>query len=267
LRETLKMYSAVIVDDEQVYHDEITFQLKGFPSYRIAGNCFSVAEAAEKIKEVKPDLVFLDVKLPPQTGFDLLSQLGTIDFQIIFTTSFMEYAIKAFEVSAVDFLLKPITGDSMQRALAKFEKKFMAEKSYSSLEYLVEKLYNKLQISAKVAIAEAKCIHIVEVKNILRCQAAGRYTDFYLLDGKKMTSTRNLGEYQQQLEEQNFLRIHDSHIISLDHVVKYIKGDGGEIELTDGSIIDVSRPYKKQLLTKLNLKTGFKEFLSSVFSS
>ena len=129
----------------------------------------------------------------------------------------------------------------------------------------MDKFYKQLGTTPKIGIADNNSIKFIELFNIIRCEADGKYTQFYLRGGIKETSSKNLGEYEEQLNEHNFLRVHDSHIINLDKVVRYIRGDGGEIVMNDDTHIPVSRAHKSALLTKLNIKTGFRKFFSSFF--
>jgi two-component system, LytTR family, response regulator len=245
------MYTAIIVDDQQLHHEEISDLLKQHPPYRIVGNSYTVEDAIDMVKRIKPNLVFLDVNIPPHTGFDFIRTVGRIDFDIIFITSNAEYAARAFDVSAVDFLLKPIRSVDMSRALKRFERKFETEKAYINMEKFVTQLYSKMQLSPKIAIADAKSITLIELNKIVRLQADGRCTRVFLNDGSAHTSTKTLGEMENELLGYTFQRVHDTHIINMEYLSKYIRGDGGQVIMKDKSCIDVSRPYKKLLVLKI----------------
>ncbi len=194
------------------------------------------------------DLVFLDIEMPFLNGFDILETIPEINFQVIFTTAFDKYALKAIKFSALDYLLKPIEEDELKIALQKLEKKVSKtkKKQYSSLIENVKS--NKFN---KIAIPSIDGIEFVEVSEIIRCQSDSNYTKLYLTNKREIVSSKTLKEYELLLKEYGFSRVHNSDMINLTHIKKYIKGDGGTVIMNDGSEVEVSRRRKDEFLNNL----------------
>ena len=195
------------------------------------------------------NLVFLDIEMPFLNGFDLLDTLPQINFNVVFTTAFDKYALKAIKFSALDYLLKPIDEEELKEALNKYQKNsaLMNQKQLSSLmENVKNKKFNKL------AIPNIDGIEFIEIDAIIRCQSDGNYTKLYLNNNRSITSSKTLKEYELLLKEYGFARIHNSDMINLAFLKKYIKGDGGQVIMQDGSEIEVSRRRKEEFIRLLS---------------
>jgi two-component system LytT family response regulator len=242
-------YDVIIVDDEKHQRDRLIDLLeKHFHDYNIVAICTSVNQGVKKINMLRPALVFLDVVMPPETGFDLLQQVSNRSFEVIFTTSFEEYAVKAFKVSAVDYLLKPFGVDELKTALQRFESRKSLPFSFNHLELLMQNLKQDSAEHAAVALPTSKGFLKVQVEDIIRCEADNMYTTFFFRDKSQHVISKNLKECEEILIEYKFIRTHLSHLINLRYVKEYLRGDGGSVIMTDGSTVDVSRNRKDDFL-------------------
>lgn len=242
-------YDVIIVDDEKHQQDRLIGLLeKHFSDYNIVATCSSVPDGVKQINHLKPALVFLDVVMPPETGFDLLQQVGNRSFEVIFTTSYEEYAIKAFKVSAVDYLLKPFGIEELKIALQRFEAKKSLPVSFNHLELLLHNLNQSSAELAAIALPTSKGFLKVQVDDIIRCEADNMYTTFFFRDKSQHIISKNLKECEEILTGYKFIRTHLSHLINLRYVKEYLRGDGGSVIMTDGSTVDVSRNRKDEFL-------------------
>jgi len=242
-------YDVIIVDDEKHQQQRLIGLLeKNFPDYNILATCSSVPDGVKQINHLKPALVFLDVVMPPESGFDLLQQVSNRSFEVIFTTSYEEYAIKAFKVSAVDYLLKPFGVEELKIALQRFESKKSIPVSFNHLELLLHNLNQSTAEAAAIALPTSKGFLKVQVEDIIRCEADNMYTTFFFRDKSQHVISKNLKECEEILIEYKFIRTHLSHLINLRYVKEYLRGDGGSVIMTDGSTVDVSRNRKDDFL-------------------
>ncbi|MDH5366663.1 MAG: LytTR family DNA-binding domain-containing protein [Cyclobacteriaceae bacterium] len=243
------MVNAVVVDDEKKGRNLLTNVLSKYcPEIKVINEAENIQEAYEVINKTNPNLVFLDIEMPNGNGFDLLKMFDRINFDVIFTTAYAHYAIKAIKHSALDYLLKPIDIDDLQLAVCKVVKK---KKSPSNIEDSISVLLSSLndQKSAKkIAIPDLDGITLVKIKNIVKCQSSSNYTIIYMEDGTKITSTRTLKEYDQLFEDMPFMRVHNSNLINLHHIKRFVKGEGGYVVMSDNSEVEVSRRRKAYLL-------------------
>lgn len=244
-------HDVLIVEDELHQQLRLTELLKDDPDFNVIGIASSIDQAREMLQRSTPHLVFLDVMLPPHTSFDLLNSLDSIPFDIIFTTSFEEYAVKAFRLSAIDYLLKPVSGIELHTALAKFKEKKRAADTSAHIRLLLDNLDNRRDIPTKVALPTLTGFIFVTVDDIIRCESDNTYTTFFLVDKRKIVVSKTLKECEQLLTDYNFFRVHNSHVINLEHVAEYIRGEGGIARMGDGSQVDVSRRRKDEFLKRL----------------
>jgi two-component system LytT family response regulator len=244
-------YEVMIVEDEQHQQLRLTELLQEHPEFRIAGIASSIDEARKMLQRSTPELVFLDVLLPPHTSFDLLNDLSSIPFSIIFTTSFEEYAVKAFRLSAVDYLLKPVSRDELSSALGKFKEKKQAADTTGHIRLLLDNLESRRDVPTRVALPSLTGFIFVGIKEIVRCESDNTYTTFFLADKRKIVVSKTLKECEQLLIDYRFVRVHNSHVINIDYVSEYIRGEGGVARMTDGSEVDVSRRRKDEFLRQL----------------
>jgi two-component system LytT family response regulator len=248
------MIKAIIVDDELGARESLSKMIeKNCKQLEIVAKADSALAAFEAITTKQPQLVFLDIEMPNGNAFDLLEKFKEINFNIIFTTAYDHYAIKAIKFSAVDYILKPIDPEELVEAVKRFEKKQQGEPSVLDKQFktLLSNVRpeNKLK---KVGIPDGDGLIFINLSDIIRCESDGNYTFFILTSGKKIIASRTLGEYEQMFTEDNFFRIHRSHLINLQHVKKYIKGEGGYVIMSDDSQVEVSRRNKNEFLEKLS---------------
>jgi two-component system, LytTR family, response regulator len=248
------MIKAIIVDDEKKSRITLENLLhQNCQNVMIMDLCESVETALNAIDKHSPDLVFLDIEMPFQNGFALLEKIKVPSFEIIFTTAYDHYAIKAIRFSALDYLLKPIDVDELKSAIEKVENK-RANKKNQIHDY--EMLLSNLKIksrSAKIAVPTFDGLQMLGAEEIIKCTAHESYTEISLCNGSKIMVSRLLKEYEDLLSDLNFFRIHNSCLVNLTHVKKYIKGEGGYVLMSDGASCEVSRRKKTELLSRLSL--------------
>ena len=238
---------AVVVDDIQKFRKNLIQDLADYcPDIEVVGEADGVISAAKKINTLKPDVVFLDIQINEGTAFDLLSVLGDIKFKIIFTTASDEFAIKAFKISAIDYLLKPIDIDELKCAVAKL--KIGNKDNY---ELLQTNIKEENKSNKRLALHSQDKIEIIEIGNIIRCESNVNYTQFFFKDGTKMLVTKTLKEYDKMLTEFGFYRVHQSHLINIDYLKEYVKIDGGYLKMKDGSSVPISTRKKSSVLRLL----------------
>lgn len=245
------MIRALIIDDEQHCIDRLSGQLQAFfPQHVHLMDSLNTAEQGLKaILKYKPDLVFLDVQLTDKTGFDLLKELGDINFQIIFTTAYDKYAVQAFKFSALDYLLKPIDPDDLKQAVAKLVEKNPTIETTQKLETLLGNFYGA---SKRICVPVVNGLVVLKVEDIVRCESDINYTTIFMKDKQKLTVAKILKEFEEMLTEYNFFRIHNSHLINLAYIKSYNKGKGGFVTMTDNSDIEVSTRRRDDFLKKLS---------------
>lgn len=235
------MLKAAILDDEIRGSKLLAHKLDIFEDeLQVVGIFNEPAKALDSITELNIDVLFLDVEMPGMNGFQFLERLGTFNFEVIFTTAYDSYTLDALRISAVDYLLKPVDQEDLQTAITRLRKRVAEKMMYKAVK-LEKKATNRL------ALPTAEGVYLVEKANILRVEAMSNYSVFLLADAKKIVVSKTLKDYENVLDDEHFMRINRSVIINLDYVVKYRKGDGGTLELSDGSEIEVS-PQKKDLL-------------------
>jgi len=248
------MLNCIIVDDELKSRESLKILIEDFcEGVTVKALSQNVSEAIEAIELHKPDVVFLDIQLQRETGFDLLTQLKNIDFEVIFTTAFSEYAIKAFKYSAIDYLLKPIDIGELKLALAKVEKR-KGQAIGERLQQLLQNLRAGTSDNYKLALPTADGLVFVKVSEILYCEASSNYTEIVLTDSRKYIVSRTLKEYEDMLAEQNFYRIHHSYLINLNEIKKYVRGEGGYVIMNNDKSLDVSKRKKEGFLSRIGAK-------------
>lgn len=244
------MIKAIIVDDEKKFSDSLNEMITEIFQDKLVvlARCKSVKEAVHAIKIHRPHLVFLDIEMPPGNGFQVLEQIEDKNFEVIFTTAFDQYAVKAIKFSALDFLLKPFGVDDLSAALKRYDEKTLKDKTQKQYEVLLHNLKNVSDPARKIALPTLNGFSVVSLSEIVRCQADNNYTDFHFTNKTKNVISKPLKEFEELLEEHHFFRVHQSHLINLRHVVNYTKGEGGTVRMSDGSEIEVSRRKKDEFL-------------------
>jgi len=201
------------------------------------------------IKQFSPDLVFLDVEMPKMNGFEMLEQLSSIEFHLIFTTSYDQYALKAFRFSAIDYLLKPVDREELRKAVQKVTRHVQALIP-QQLEIPMQKLHHANSIN-KIALPTMEGLQMIPIDSIISCESDDNYTVFRLKNKMKIVVSSTLKEIEEILEDHSFVRVHRSYLVNLNEIEKYQKGEGGYLVMSDGSTVDVSRNKKEVLLKKL----------------
>ncbi len=246
--------NAIIVEDEPRSREFLKNMVQEYcPQVTIAGTASSVEEAVATIETIKPSLVFLDIEMHTGTGFDVLQQVKQRNFQVIFTTAYDHYAIQAIKFSAVDYLLKPIDVEELQQAVKKVEEKLQANQSSQALDVLLQNLKKSPGDDFSITLSTSEGLEFVPLKNILRLEASGPYTHFFMKDNRKVIVSRHMKEYEMLLNDHYFFRVHNSHIINMKEVSRMIKTDGGYAIMSDGSNISIS-PKKKDEFMELMKK-------------
>jgi two-component system, LytTR family, response regulator len=242
---------AIIIDDEPDCCEALMTLLERFcPGVTVSATCYSGAEALSAIQEIKPDLVFLDIEMPYMNGFELLGKLPAVDFELVFTTGYDQYAIKAFRFSALDYLLKPIVREELQTAVSKALRR-KQNPLPQQLEILLQKIMHVNNPIQRIALPTMEGLQLVPVSKIISCASEGNYTIFLMRDKQKIVVSRPLKEVEEMLADHSFFRVHYSYIVNLNEIDKFIKSDGGYLLMSDGSTVDVSRSKKEILLKKL----------------
>ena len=245
------MITATIVDDEPFCCESLATLLERYcPDVKVLDICYSAASALQSIREQKPQILFLDIEMPHMNGFELLEKLPEIDFKLIFTTSYDQYAIKAIRFSALDYLLKPIDREELQKAVQKVVSN-ITHQLPQQFEILLQKLHHPSIAVNKIAIPTMEGLQMIFVESVISCGADSNYTILLLKNKQKIIASRTLKEIEEMLEDYSFARVHHSWLVNLNEVEKYIKGEGGYLLMSDGTTIDVSRSRKEILLRKL----------------
>jgi two-component system LytT family response regulator len=247
------MINTIIVDDEPRGISTLNKLLQEYcPEVKIIAECADADTAKEKIEMLQPQLVFLDISLPGKNSFDMLAELKTIPFEIVFVTAHNQYTLQAFKYSAVDYLMKPIDEDLLIGAVKRAAKRISSNSDTNHISTLLHNLQkNQSHKDLKLCIPSVKGFQVVELKHILYCESAGSYTNLYFEDGRHIVSAKPIFEYEDLLSDAGFIRVHKSFIINLFHLKEYLRGEGGSVILSNNKHIEVSRRRKDFLLEKI----------------
>ena len=244
---------AIIIDDEPDCVRLLALQLKMYcPQVEVVGEYTSSEDGLRNIKQLMPDVVFLDIEMPKMNGFQLLEMVGDLTFAVVFVTAYDKFAVKAFKFSAIDYLLKPTDAKDLLAAVQKVERNRKIDTR--QLEILKQHLHTSSSVSKvvpeKIALPHQDGVTCVELKNVLYCEADDNYTRFYLANGHKHLISKTLRDIQETLEERNFVRISRQHLINLNHIAKFMKGEGSYVVMTDGQSLSVARSQKDKLIER-----------------
>ena len=249
------MIRAVLIDDEISNLENLrTLLQKHCPQVTIIATAQNVGDAVDAIEKHSPDLVFLDIQMGEQTGFDVLKLLSMRNFEVIFVTAYDQYGIQAIKFAALDYLLKPIDIEELMNAVNKAEHKSVTQIQISQLDFLLQQLKKPETNISKIALQMQSEIRYVPLSEIIRCEADNTYTHFFLSNGEKILVSKSLKEYADLLRPSGFLRTHQSHLVNPIYVKSWLKEDGGVLLLMFGEKIPVSKPNKdtvKQALQQL----------------
>lgn len=234
------MIRAIIIDDEaQVVKDLVGLIRLYCDDVELVGKAYSFSEGIQLIQEAQPDLVFLDIRLDEGTGMDLLRQLGSWDFRVIFVTAFDQYAIEAFKFNAIDYLLKPVDPDELINAIERTRHALVNHDFKHQLMHLMDNFQHPEKDFEKIILKDVENLYVVRIQDIVWCEASGSYTKFHVQDGQEILVSKHLKAYEKLLNKQSFYRIHRSYLVNINHIVRYNKTEG-ELILTGDYSIPVS---------------------------
>ena len=237
---------AILIDDEPDNIQLLALQLgRHCPQVEVVGQYTDSAEGLKAIRTLKPALVFLDIEMPVMNGFQVLEKIGDISFAIIFITAYDQYAVKAFRFSALDYLLKPVDTIDLVAAVRKAEQ--YNKVNPAQLE-LLRQYYPSTSLPSRIALPHVHGLIFVEISQIIYCESDSNYTRCYLENGEQYLVSKTLGDVQEVLEVQDFVRVHRQYLVNLTHIRKLIKGEGTYLLLSNGKSIPVARQQKDKLL-------------------
>jgi two-component system LytT family response regulator len=247
---------ALVIDDEGPNRENLIELLKIYcPDVLVTGEAETVEDGSKLIKQLQPELVFLDIQLHGQSGFELLKQPG-INFEVIFVTAYDQYGIQAVKFAALDYLLKPIDIEELKTAVEKARQVIAKKQKNEKLDYLLEFLKDENKTPAKIALPLFNETRYIAIDEIIRCEADNTYTLFVLTSGERVLVSKTLKEYADMLAAHGFLRTHQTHLVNIKHIKSWLREDGGAILLKDGTKIPVSKLNRDKV--KEALAKGFK---------
>lgn len=243
------MLRSVIIDDEENSSNALKEKLRRyFPQVDVVAVCNNSEQGITVINDLKPDVVFLDIEMPRMNGFAMLQQVSYGDFEIIFTTAYDHYAIKAIRFSALDYLVKPVEIEELGQAIQRAEEKRQQRLPNERLALLLENLGQTMHQRQRIAVPTTSGLEFVKVGHIVYLEASINYTHIFLKDSRKHTVSRTLKEFEDMLPPETFIRIHHSHIINKNFAERYIRGEGGQVVLSTGVVLDIAKRRKADFL-------------------
>ena len=242
------MIKTIIIEDELQSSQLLELMLKDFgDSIEVVDVCNTPAKGIESIQKHTPDLVFLDIEMPRMNGFEMLQRLGTIDFNIIFTTAYNKYAINAIKISALDYLLKPIDKIELSVGIKKCVQNMEQKNMGFKMDMLLKNMSRQNAMDKTLTLTSTEGVRFIRMKDIVRLEAHGRYTKFYLANKEDILASRTLGDFEEILSENEFFRIHETHIINLLYIDRFHKGNN-YVLLTDKTELPLARRRKEEFL-------------------
>jgi two-component system, LytTR family, response regulator len=240
---------AVLIDDVAAARQTLREDLATYcPAVTVVGEAEGVVSGAKLLRQLQPDLVFLDIQMQDGSGFDLLEVLGETPFRVIFTTAHDGFAMKAFRFSAIDYLLKPVDPDQLIEAVGKVRD--LAPTQPENVQALLGNVQERQH--SRLALHTMDKIHVVHIRDILRCESSANYTIFHFTDQRQLLVTKTLKEFDQMLSAHGFLRVHQSHLVNLEYVREFVKSDGGYLRMTDAAEVPVSSRKRSQVMQMLS---------------
>lgn len=243
------MTKAVIIDDEQNNVDNLQQILKTYcQDVQIVGTALDAVNGKKIINDLQPDIVFLDIQMPEQNGFDMLKALNHYGFEVIFVTAYDQYAIQAMKFAAVDYILKPILIEELKSAVDRAIKRCQLKKHNLQLENLIELIQRKqFKEEHRIALPGIKEIRFVKANEIIHCESSNNYTTFYLLNDEKLVVSKPIYEYDDILSGYGFIRCHQSHLVNKQFIKSWLKESGDALLLTNGAEVPVSRNKRESV--------------------
>jgi two-component system, LytTR family, response regulator len=242
------MLTAIIIDDELKGRIALKQKLQDYcPEIELTGEAANGEEGLLLIEKKRPGIVFLDIEMPRMNGFEMLHRVNNKSFHLIFTTAYDQYAIKAIKYAAFDYLLKPVDIEELRLVIKRILEQSGHANTIRKLEVLEENFHPKNALS-KIAIPSLDGLLFFNISDIIHLEAQSNYTAIYFVNHPKLIASRTLKEFEDILPPDIFFRTHHSHLINLNYIKRYIKGDGGQIELQNGTYVDVARRKKDEFL-------------------
>jgi two-component system LytT family response regulator len=243
------MFTAIIIDDEPKSRMALRKKLADYcPQVTILAEATSGKEGITLIEQHQPQVVFLDIEMPRMNGFDMLQQIKQKNFHIIFTTAYNKYAIKAVRIAAFDYLLKPVDIEELRSAVQRIETFVSAAEQQNKIDILQHNISDQKKQFSKIAIHTLDGLLFFNIGDIIHLEANSNYTIIYFSNHSKLVASKTLKEFEDLLPSDIFFRIHNSYLINLNYIKKYIKGDGGQVVLTNDAIVDVARRKKEDFM-------------------
>ena len=243
------MIRAILIDDESNSLEMMEWLLKTYcPQVQVEAMCNSAAKGIEAINKFRPDVIFLDIEMPHMNGFDMLEEFDKLSFDVVFCTAYDQFAIRAFKYSALNYLLKPVDPEDLKETIRRIEEKKMAP-SREQLELLLENIRKPSKPTAqRIALTTGDGLIFVPTKDILYCNAESNYTNVVLTGGRKILVSKVLKEIDEALAGPDFFRIHNSYLVNLNHITKFVRGDGGYVVMQDGASVSISRSKRQEFM-------------------
>jgi two-component system LytT family response regulator len=239
---------AIIVDDEQSSLQNLQQKLTEFcPDIAVIATAEKPEEAILLIRQHKPDVIFLDIEMPRMSGLRMLDELTDYTGEIIFTTAYNHYAVDAIRISAFDYLVKPVSITELQNAVVRLVK-YKQSETKERLDILRQSLSETKSQEDKIAVPTGEGLEFIQIKNIVHIESSSNYSKIFLANGKNMLVTKLLKDFEDILLPYRFYRVHNSHLINMNYIQKYIRGEGGQVVLQNGDVVDVSRRKKEEFL-------------------
>lgn len=243
------MLNAILIDDENNALEVLEMQLTRYcKEVTVVACCNGGEKGIAAIKKFNPDIVFLDIEMPHVNGFDVIKATQDSTYEVIFTTAYDQFAIKAFKFSAVDYLLKPIDITELQTAVERVKNKKGSANIEQKLQTLFQQLQPQQRLTDKIALPVGDAMQLMLPDEIIRCESDSNYTHVFLANGKKLTMAKTLKEVEENINGSPFFRIHQSHLVNMNHISKYMKGDNAYVIMKDGTQIGISRNKKEAFL-------------------
>ena len=244
---------AILIDDEPRGISSMQKLLQiNCPEVNVVGSCTGADEAVEMVRNLGPDLIFLDIAMPVKNGFELLKELNGSNFEVIFVTAHNQFMIEAFHFSAIDYLLKPVEDNLLVDAVNRAKKRIEEKSGNKNIETLLHNLKQKQSPQKmRICIPSLKGFQVIELDDILYAESSGNYTNLYFANNKMVCTSKPMHEYEKLLEDAGFVRIHKSILVNLLHVKEYLRGEGGSVILSNGHEVEVARRKKDLLIAKM----------------
>ena len=245
----MKQLTAILIDDESSSRNSLRQKLVTHcPDITIVAECENGEDGIKAIQSHNPNIVFLDVEMPRMNGFVMLQQLEQRSFELIFTTAYDHYAISAIRFSALDYLVKPIEIKTLKEAVERAREKIQTDFPNQRIETLLHNLIDEKNLHNRIAIPSLEGLQFIEITDIIYLEAESNYSFIYLQNATRITVSKTLKDFEELLPSHTFIRIHHSYIINKNHVRKYLKGEGGQVLMSNGKLLDVARRKKEDFM-------------------